>query len=108
MRTTKHTCSAGEKGAVGCHERCMPVIVWLVEVPVGDHVLALVHEGIAPTDPHVPQDLVLCALSPPQPHLNVQYKSNNCDSCSTCRACKIGCKPTGKSHMYKRDVRKDP
>lgn len=46
-----------------------PVIVGLVEVPVGDHVLGLIHEGIAPADPHVPQDLILCSLSPPQAHL---------------------------------------
>jgi len=38
---------------------CLPVIVWLIEVPVGDHVLALSHEVIAPADSHIPQDLIL-------------------------------------------------
>ncbi len=75
---------------MGCYESCLPVIVWLVEVPVGNHVLALVQEGIAPADPHVPQDVVLCALSPPQPHLKMHFTLECCDRHSMCTACKAG------------------
>ena len=93
---------------MGCCEGCLPVVVWLVEVPVGDHVLALVQEGIAPADPHVPQDLVLCALGPPQPHLNVQYKLKGATGTACAERGKAGCKLTCRPHMYRRHKHKHP